>query len=310
MGRLSRLSLLAAQQAVAQAALTTSGDEIGVIFGTGLGALGETVGFIEQLQQEGPRGASPSMFPLSVMNVAASHVSMELGISGYSVTVNHGEISGELALATAIDALLLGRAAAVVVGGVDELSPAVYAARRAAGHLASAPVRPYAPGSADGLVAGEGAAALVLEREEGARARGATVLGRVLGCGAGSPLARCFARAGVPDRAVDLVIGSGCGWSATDGPELRGLQAAFDAALPPLTTPHVALGSFMAGGVLRAALAVAVLQLGRAFPAESGPRPDFPQLIVGAAQQGRFRRALVCGCSPSGAGGAVLVERP
>jgi hypothetical protein len=66
----------------------------------------------------------------------------------------------------------------------------------------------------------------------------------------------------------------------------------------------------MAAGVLRVALGAAVLQDGRAFPAQRGARADLPRLIVDSPLGGRFQRALILGCSASDTAGAVVIERP
>ena len=167
--RISRMALCVAHQALEQAGLTDS-PEVGVVLGTGLGALEETVDFMDQIIQEGAGAATPGLFPSSVMNVAAAQVSMVFGLRGYNTTVNHKEVSAELALGLAMDAIRLGHADALLAGGVDELSwPVHHGYRRL--HALGREASPYGLGR-DGLVLGEGAAVLALEAEEHALARG------------------------------------------------------------------------------------------------------------------------------------------
>lgn len=327
-GRLSRLMLVAAHRALTAAGLGPGPDR-GVVCGTGLGSLEETVEFLEQVAREGSLGASPSLFPGSVMSAAAGQLSMHLGLAGFNATICQGDVSGELALIAAAEALEAGRAGALIAGGGDELSPAAYTGFCRIGGLARGAAHPYAA-TPTGFLLGEGACALALEREEDARARGAAVLARVAGFAAGGlrahrrgeVIARCLAAAGATAADVGLIIGSGCGERTRDGTELAALAAAFGDRLPPLTCAHGALGWYPASGALRVALAVGVLEAGVIFPTltrDADPRVA-GALVTGAARRGPVDRVLVLGSAPSamraghndsetGAGAALLIVR-
>ena len=324
---LSRMAVVAALEAVRETGLTPT-PSTGAVIGTGLGALADTVSFIEQLLTDDPAQANPGLFPSTVMNVAASQISMELGLTGFNTTVNHKEISGELALLLAFDALRLGRADGLLCGGVDELTrPVAHGYRRF-----------------DGLALGEGAAVLLLEPVEAARRRGAAVLaevaavasvggvrpllgwgpaeeqGRVVGPAveAGvAAVAGAIAQAGLSPQDVDLVIGSGNGSRDLDRLEGEVLTRVFGGRAVPLTSPHGALGSWMAAGALRLALGVEVLRRGEVFPTATRGDPDPQVAVAGLHTPGREPPprpsvVLVCGHATGGGESAVVLvrERP
>jgi 3-oxoacyl-[acyl-carrier-protein] synthase II len=300
--------LVAAHRAVVAARLA-GGPRCGLVCGTGFGALDEAVAFLVQVARAGMLAASPSLFPSSVISAAAGQVSMHLGLSGYNATICHGDVSGELAVINAAEALVAARAEAVVAGGVDEASPAVGAGLARLGLLAAASPRPYgAP--ATGAVLGEGACALALERAEDARARGAPALARIVGYAAGSDagvVARCLAMAGLAPADVQLVIGSGCGAVLGDAAEVDALLRAFGGEPPPITSAHGALGWHPAAGVLRVALAVGVLRREEVFPTlTTDPDPRLgAALVTGASRRMAVERVLVYGHALAAVGGAA-----
>jgi len=197
LSRLAQMAVVAARQAFDDACLSPGDSKrIGVVVGTGLGALEQTVEFLRGYFVDGAEAASPSLFPGSVMNAAAAQITMELGLRGYCTTVNHKDASALSAVALAADVLALGRADAVLVGGVDELTPALHHGYRRLGLLSPRDrdgsgdgggsgiegARPYDQ-ERNGLVLGEGAVILVLEPGERARRRGARVRGWLAGVG-------------------------------------------------------------------------------------------------------------------------------
>lgn len=215
MPRLGQMAIVAAQQAVADAATGRvdaaaaspvafyGSDRVGVALGTALGALDLTVEFMSQYLSAGLSTASPASFPYTVLNTPAALIAMELGLRGPNVTVNHRDLSASEAFVTACELLLCGRADAVLAGGADELSLSLLHAYRRFSGLAdvgsAAPLdaAPSAlpPGPYDrrrrGVCPGEGATLFLLERADAAERRGAPVLARVAGYGrAGDTRAR------------------------------------------------------------------------------------------------------------------------
>src|SRR4029077_14796050 len=117
--------------------------------GTGLGTLEETIAFMRGYLEGGPEAASPLLFPSSVMNAAAGQLALECKLRGVNSTVNHRDASPLSALTMACDLLALGRADALLCGGVDELSAPALVGWRKLGALDA------------GIVPGEGAGMLL-----------------------------------------------------------------------------------------------------------------------------------------------------
>lgn len=336
MNQLSRTAVVAAMQALEQSGLEPSAST-GVVIGTGLGALEDTCQFIRQIQDDDPSQASPALFPTTVMNVAASQISMALGLQGYNTTVNHKEISGELALLVAVEALRVGRADGLLCGGVDELTGPVHHGYRRLGGLAAGRNRPYAV-ERDGVVLGEGAAVMMLEAMAEARGRGADVLAEVAGVAAtggdrpmvawgpgpeqgrvaGPALEAAVAalqgaleQSEMTPRDIDLVVGSGSGSPDLDRLDGEAIAAVFGDRAVPVTSPHGTLGTWMASGALRLVSAVAMLRRQEIYPTVMDGAPD-PALrlpgLVTRRQPARLRAVLVCGhASGGGSAAAVLV---
>jgi 3-oxoacyl-(acyl-carrier-protein) synthase len=335
-GRLSRMATVAAHDAL-EASAAPDRESVGVVIGTGFGALDDTVAFLEQLREVGAAEATPALFPASVMNVAAAHVSMELGLRGYNTTVNHKEASAELAILCAEGALSLGHAPRLVAIGVEELGRSLHHACRRLGALASGAPRPYRAGR-DGFVLGEGACAFALEPLEVARERGAPVLAVIAGVGAaggerplcgwgpsleagreqGPDLAagteaveRALEDAEVDPGEVDLVVGCGCGARELDRLDAAVISGVFSRAVP-VSSPHGALGTWAAGGALRLAAGVLAIQRGEVFPTFGGGAPDLEAPVPGLVSVARrtpVETVLVTAHATGGSSAAVVLTR-
>jgi 3-oxoacyl-[acyl-carrier-protein] synthase II len=263
--RLSQMAIVAGKQALAQGAPPYDSTRIGVVLGTGLGTLDETIAFMRGYLEGGPEAASPLLFPSSVMNAAAGQLALECKLRGVNSTVNHRDASPLSALTMACDLLELGRADALLVGAVDELSAPALAGYRKLG--------------AGALVLGEGAGMLLVEREEAARARGATIRAWVAGRGErGDDRARVgWGRAGgngswleaaravreaAAGRRIDAVL-SGANGTAFDAHEAAAVHDGLGAA-PPSTSLVGRVGESFSSPIFRLLAAVHTLESGTA----------------------------------------------
>jgi len=122
--------------------------------------------------------------PLMMSNAGAAALSMRHGLTGPSYAVSTACSSGAHAIAMGMRMLQYGEADAVVAGGSEAgLTPLARAAFASLEALSESGIsRPF-DARRDGFILGEGAGVLVLEREQSAKARGARVLGRVIGYG-------------------------------------------------------------------------------------------------------------------------------
>jgi 3-oxoacyl-[acyl-carrier-protein] synthase II len=186
MDNLSRMLVAASRMALDDAGLATkqpAPEQVGIVVGSVLGDISESVTFLQRVLAKGAAAASPMVFPNLVLNASASYVAMELGLTGVNLTVSQGEISGELAIMQACDALRNGRAEMMLAGGADEVDRVVFDVYRRGRALSSQRggaewCSPYDAGR-NGIVLGEGAAMLVLEPLRRAQARGAPVYAEI-----------------------------------------------------------------------------------------------------------------------------------
>jgi 3-oxoacyl-[acyl-carrier-protein] synthase II len=162
---------------------------IGVAMASGIGGVQTLLSNYDALKDKGPRRVSPLAIPMLMPNSPAANIGLAIGAKAGVHTPVSACASGNEAIAVGIDMIRLGRADVVVVGGTEA---AVHALPMAAfGQMMALSKRNDAPEQAsrpwdkgrDGFVLGEGSAALVLESEEHARARGARVYAEVAGAG-------------------------------------------------------------------------------------------------------------------------------
>ncbi len=191
--RVQQLALVAAREAWDDAGQPAVAPErLAVIIGSGIGGALTILGQADVLREKGPRAVSPHLVPMLMPNGPAATVGLALGARAGVHTPVSACASGAEAIAMALDLLRSGRVDVVVAGGseacVHPLPMAGFAQMRALSTRHDEPEaasRPYDK-SRDGFVLGEGAGVLVLETEEHARARGATVHARLGGAGLAS----------------------------------------------------------------------------------------------------------------------------
>lgn len=195
--RSGQLALVAALEAWAdagfglgeQGAGVSDPERVGVAVASGIGGIQTLLSNYDALMQKGPRRVSPLAIPMLMPNGPAASIGLAIGAKAGVHTPVSACASGNEAIALGIDQIRLGRADVVVVGGteaaVHPLPMAAFGQMMALSRRNDDPQRASRPWDKgrDGFVLGEGAAVLVLESEEHARARGARVYAEAAGAG-------------------------------------------------------------------------------------------------------------------------------
>lgn len=264
--RFSQLAVAAARQALGDAGLEIGADleeRAGVLLGTGVGGFVE----VERAALESAAGQRVSPFFLNAMmpNAAAANVSRLLRLRGYSSTVTTTCAAGAQAIGEAAEVIRRGDADVMLAGGteaaVSPLALAAFVATRGYTSRSNDPARACRPfdRDRDGIVGGEGAAVLVLERLELARARGARVYAELLGYGSSSDayhlaapdpdgrgevlaMRRALADAGLAPDAVDYVNAHATSTPLGDAVEARAIAEVFGGRRVPVSATKSMLG--------------------------------------------------------------------
>ncbi|GLP77521.1 3-oxoacyl-[acyl-carrier-protein] synthase 2 [Mycobacterium antarcticum] len=255
-----------------------------ISIGLALGTSEETVVQYETFKEKGMRAVSPLAIQMYMPNSPAAAVGLERKAKAGVVTPLMADASGAGAIAEAWRAIVFGDADFAICGGIDTWIAAVPIASfnqmgllsRNNDHPAAA-CRPFDV-DRNGTVFSEGGAMMLLETEEHAVARGATILGRLLGAAitsdgydpiapdpSGDSAARAIARAidlaGIAPDDVDLVSAHATGTGPGDLAEAKALHQVLDGHRPVVYAPLGALGhSWGATGAIDAVLTVQALR--------------------------------------------------
>ena len=190
MDRHAQLGVAAALEARANAGLVNAEVDpfrVGVLMGTGMGAMETLEQGAETLLTRGPGRIGPFFAPMSLPNMAAGMSAIFLGAKGPCVGTVSACASSAHAIGEGVEMIRRGVVDVVYAGGteapVTRLSVAGFGAMGALSKRNDEPERASRPFDADrdGFVLGEGAAVLVLESLEHAEKRGATILAEVAG---------------------------------------------------------------------------------------------------------------------------------
>jgi 3-oxoacyl-[acyl-carrier-protein] synthase II len=329
--RASQMAIGASRLALEDAQLTITASnscEIGIILGSGFCGLAHSEAFHRGQVLRGFLEMNPMLFPNTVPNAATGNVSIELGIKGVNSTVVQSSCTAEAAIIMACDLLAEGRAEAVLTGGVDELSEMLFRGYCALNLLShdggeGEMSRPYDL-ERNGIVLGEGAAILVLEREGYALSRGIVPYGRILsysivgGSDVDSPWrdmerAIHLAMEGMDaGRNIDYISGAGNSSRKVDEMEAMAIKEAFpsDYRTFPISSIKSMLGESIASGGMRMAANAIILEDGFIPPTIHyripDPRCDL-NYVVNRPVQSEVKTILHNGISVDGTFASILL---
>lgn len=186
----TQFALIVAREAWADAgAPEVAPERLGVDWATGIGGVWTLLDAWDTLREKGPRRVMPLTVPMLMPNAGAGNLSLHFGAKAFARTVVSACASSTESIANAYQHLQDGLADVVIAGGAESaihpITVASFAASQALSRRNDDPEHASRPGSVDrdGFVMGEGGAALVLETEEHALARGARIYAYLVGGG-------------------------------------------------------------------------------------------------------------------------------
>jgi 3-oxoacyl-[acyl-carrier-protein] synthase II len=301
--RFEQLGTAAARDALASSGLEiteANAGRVGVLVSSAIGGIKSLQDAVITNHTEGPRRVSPFLIPMLMPNGAAGMIAIDHQIKGPCFSVASACASGSDGIGTAflmlkagmIDAALAGAAEMTICAvGVAAFDRVGAMSRRNADY--SMAPQPFDK-NRDGLVMGEGAAVLVLERESEARARGANILAELAGYGAtadafhvtapheqgaggSAAMQMALASAGANMDELGYINAHGTGTSLNDQSETRAVKAAFGerAYNIPISSTKSMTGHMMgATGALEAIFCVQAIRDGLLPPTIHYETPD------------------------------------
>ena len=303
MDRFAQFAAVAAKEACQQAHLDPrEGDpfRVGVIIGSGIGGIITLSQQMEVLSQRGPKRVSPFLIPMMLADMASAQVSMVTGAMGANYCLVSSCSSGADALGQAWEMIRRGQEDVMLAGGSEAplypIAVAGFNSMRALSRFNEDPQKASRPFDADrdGFVMAEGAAVLVLESQESAEARGATILAELRGYGATSdahhltepgPTGQSAANAiqlalnaaGVEPSELNYLNAHGTSTPLNDRSETRAVKLALGehAYRVPISSTKSMTGHLLgAGGALEATFCVMAIKTGIVPPTINLKTPD------------------------------------
>jgi 3-oxoacyl-[acyl-carrier-protein] synthase II len=333
------LALGAAREAMGDAGLNGfDPTRVGVVFGS---AIGGFLGVMEQhdiLLERGPERVSPNFLPNVLVDSASGQLAISLGLRGPNYAVVSACATGSHAVGEAAELIKRGDADVVLAGGTEAcMHPLILAGFCAMRGLVAEeedPARASRPFDATraGFVMGEGAAVLILEDLDSARARGATIYGEVLGYGAsndahhmaqpdpdaigvGEMMRAAIDRAGIEPERVGYINAHGTSTPLGDAAETKAIKDVFgDHAydLAVSSTKSMMGHCFGAAGAIEAMMCVLAIHHGVLPPTINYNQPDPDcdlDYVPNEAREARVDVALSNAMGLGGHNGCVLVGR-
>ncbi len=281
---------VSARESLDETAAATFSDRSGLYVGSGGGAymsqyeyfplMSESGGELQTFGRDLGNEVNPMWLLRTLPNNVLCHAGIKYGLKGANACITNHSAGGTLAVIEAAEALREGEAdRAVAIGHDAPIEPQMLLYYHQCGLLAVDTVRPF-DARRSGSVFGEGAGALALETENGAKKRNAAVLGEVLGGGYaaegegllairedGDGLCRAITQAlveaGLAPADIGMIVAHGNGTPLSDSSEaaaLRGVFGTGDAA-PPVTAFKWATGHLIAAaGIMETVIALAALR--------------------------------------------------
>lgn len=265
----------------------TKPEDLGVIYGSGIGGLTTIQEQIIKMHDKGPKRVSPMFVPMSIANMAAGNIAIRVNAQNICTAIVTACATGTNSIGEAYRQIKEGRAQAMIAGGseasVNEIGISGFAALKALS-TTSDPLKASKPFDRDrnGFVLGEGGGALVLESLEHAQAHHAHIIGEIVGYGAtgdayhitapdpeGKGAARAMQQAideaGISADDVSYINAHGTATHANDSGEALAINKVFGKDSDVLVSSTKGMTGHLLGaaGAIEAVITVAALQRGK-----------------------------------------------
>ena len=303
MDRFTQFAVAVAKQALDDSGLQVTPDNasrIGVLIGSGVGGINTIFSQVAEMLQKGPDRVSPLLVPMMLSDTGPGQVAIQFGLKGPNLSVVSACATGSNAIGEAAE-WVRRNACDVVLAGATE-SAIVSVAVASLSTMTAISSRNESPQTAsrpfdktrDGFVMGEGAAVLLLEELEHARARGAKIYAEVLGyglsadayhitapdetgAGAAQAMHMALAQAGLRPDQIDYINAHGTSTPLNDKSETLAIKRVFGAAAYtiPISSIKSMTGHLLgAGGAVEGVAAVKVITDGLIPPTINYETPD------------------------------------
>ena len=286
--RVTHFGLYATQQALEDSNIDLSQEdpyEFGALIGTGIGGIQSLIDGISGILEKGLNTVSPLLLPMMLPDSPAGKIAIELGLRGPNMSIATACATGNNCIGEAYEMVRRGAATMMMAGsseaGMVQLAVASLANMQALSRRNSDPKAASRPFSVDrdGFVIAEGAAALVLEELEHAKARGARIYAEITGyastCdafhitapmengeGAQEAMRRALKSAGLQPEDIDYINAHGTSTPLNDVSETRAIKAVFgeQAYRVPISSTKSVTGHLMgSAGSVEAVFSIAAI---------------------------------------------------
>lgn len=285
----SQYAIQVANEAMEMAGIdekNTAPEDLGVIFGSGIGGLTTIQEQVIRMHDKGPKRVSPLFIPMVIANMAAGNISIRFNAKNISTSIVTACASGTNSIGEAYRRIKEGDAQVIITGGseatINETAIAGFAALTALS-TSTDPDRASLPfdQNRNGFVMGEGAGALVIESLEHAQNHGAKILGEIVGYGttsdayhitspdpkgveAARSMNQAIVQANIDPSQVGYVNAYGTATHANDAGESKAINQVFgkDSSVLVSSTKGMTGHLLGAAGAIEAVITVASLEKG------------------------------------------------
>ena len=338
--RSTKLACAAAKLALDDAGIKIDEDlsaRTGVSLGSTLGSVWSISEFDKEGLRDGPRAVNPAAFPNTVINSPASQVSIKFNIKGFNATISTGFSASLDAIGYAMDLMNLYEYDVVLAGGVEELCLQTFLGFHKIGHLAGSRLGkeeincPFDK-RRNGIILGEGAGIVIMEKIEHAQKRRAHIYAELLGyASAFDPLSknRYNPNADAAQRAIELALkdaelepdhidyisASANSTLDCDVMETRAVNRVFNSRAKdtPISSVKSMLGdTFSAGGIMNVMASLGALKENFLPPTINyqikDKRCDL-DYVPNEARQGKVDKVLINAFTPTGVNSSLVIGK-